>query len=374
MVKNLKTMGIILIIILILLGGGVFMYLQQPQFGQVATGDRLMRMQQSPNYKDGKFVNRFPTRMLPEGYSMAGEIYRTFIKHTPRKFPTDSIPSVKTDLKSIPLHQNLLIWFGHSSYYMQLDGKRILVDPVLSGAASPLPIGVKAFPGTDIYDVADFPTLDYLLITHDHFDHLDYKTVMALQPKVKQVVCGLGVGASLAYWGYQDDQLVEMDWDEKLEIATNYKLYTVTAKHGSGRSIHPDNTLWLSFVISSPSMQIFVGGDSGYDVHFKEIGKSFGPFDLAILDNGQYGEDDFATIHMSPKYTLMAAQDLQAKRLFPVHSSKFVLSRHAWDEPLLKISALLGEDKSYLVLPKIGEAVDLHDRQRIFDAWWEGVN
>ncbi|MGC4231842.1 MAG: MBL fold metallo-hydrolase, partial [Niabella sp.] len=126
-------MAVIILICIALIAIAGFIFIQQPQFGKEPSGQRLERIKQSPNYKDGKFQNRFPTPMLPEGYTMAGEVYRTFFRNNPRKFPTDTIPSIKTDLLSIPIDSNVLVWFGHSSYFMQIDGKRFLIDPVLSG-------------------------------------------------------------------------------------------------------------------------------------------------------------------------------------------------------------------------------------------------
>lgn len=342
-------------------------------FGKSPSGKCLQRIELSPNYKDGKFQNIHYTPVMPEGYTMLGEIYKTFFKRNPRKYPTDSLPSVKINLLSIPKDSNVLVWFGHSSYYMQMDGKRFLVDPVFSGHASPLPIGVKAFKGTDRYTADDMPEIDYLLITHDHFDHLDYKTIKALKPKVKHVLCGLGVGEYFEYWGYNPNIIIEKDWNETYEIAENFKIHAVTAAHGSGRVFSSNKTLWVSFVMEAPSMKIFLGGDGGYDTHFAEIGRKYGAFDLAILENGQYA-DDGNSIHMSPGYVIKAAKDLKAKRVFPIHSCKFVLYRHPWDEPLIRITALGEKEHIPMVTPLIGEAVNLNDSTQVFKHWWKGLN
>lgn len=372
--KIVKKMAVIILICIALIAIAGIIFIHQPQFGKAPSGQRLERIKQSPNYKDGQFHNRYPTNLLPEGYTMAGEIYRTFFRNNPRKFPTDTIPSTKTDLLSLPIDSNVLVWFGHSSYFMQIDGKRFLIDPVLSGSASPLPFGVKSFKGTDIYTADDIPEIDYLLITHDHFDHLDYKTIMALKPKIKNVVCGLGVGEHFEYWKFDKDRIIEKDWDETINVGENFNIHTATAQHGSGRLKSTYKTLWLSFVIEAPTSKIYVGGDSGYEKHFAEIGKKFGWFDLAILDNGQYGEDGFTSIHMSPKFALQASKDLNAKRLFPVHSAKFVLSRHPWDEPMKRITELSKKTQTPLGMPMIGETVHLNDSTQVFSQWWKGIN
>jgi len=350
-----------------------FTVTQSSSFGKSPKGERLERIKKSPNYKDGKFQNIHYTPVMPEGYTLAGGIWQVFFGDNPRKFPTDTIPSVKIALKEIPLDSNVLVWFGHSSYYMQMDGKRFLVDPVFSGRATPLPFGVKAFNGTDRYTAEDMPEIDYLMITHDHFDHLDYKTVKALTPKVKQVVCGLGVGAHFEHWGYAPDKIKELDWNESFFIADNFKIHAVTSAHGSGRMLSQYKTLWVSFVMEAPSMKIFLGGDGGYDTHFAEIGKKFGDFDLAILENGQY-VDETNGIHMSPSYVIKAAKDLKAKRVFPIHSCKFVLNLHPWDEPLIKITALGEKEHIPMVTPMIGESVNLNDTLRVFKHWWNGIN
>jgi L-ascorbate metabolism protein UlaG (beta-lactamase superfamily) len=372
--RIIKRMLVFSLSILVLVVITALLFLQQPQYGKAPSGNRLERIKQSVNYKDGKFRNLEEITMFPEGYTMAGEVYRTFLRKNPRKFPTDNIPSNKADLKNLPADSNTLVWFGHSSYFLQIEGKRILVDPVLMGSASPLPFGVKSFKGTDRYIADDFPVIDYVLISHDHFDHLDYKTIIALKPKIKKIICGLGVGESLENWGFKPQQIIENDWNETSVVEGDFKIYTASAQHGSGRMKSTDQTLWLSYIIEVPSQRIYVGGDSGYGSHFEAIGKKYGSFDLAILDNGQYSHDWYSSIHMSPKFALQAAKDLNAKKLFPVHSSKFVLARHPWDEPLVKITELSNDFDMPLVTPMIGETVRLNDTSQVFTKWWKGVN
>jgi L-ascorbate metabolism protein UlaG (beta-lactamase superfamily) len=255
---------------------------------------------------------------------------------------------------------------------MQIDGKRILVDPVFSGNASPLPRTMKSFDGTDIYNVADLPEIDYLFISHDHYDHLDYTTIVALKDKVGKVICGLGVGAHFEHWGYNAVKIYEGDWLEEVPLDTGFTVYIETARHFSGRSYSKNNTLWASFLLQTPSTKVYIGGDSGYDTHYAEIGRKHGPIDIAILDNGQYNEA-WKHIHNLPSDVLKAAQGLRARRIFPVHSSKFALANHDWDEPLRKI---VERNKSFhipLITPMIGEIVLLNDTTQRFEHWWEGL-
>lgn len=369
--KIIKKIIVILVTIVLVLSGTTFFYMRQSKFGKAPGGERLEQMKNAPNYRDGKFHNVHFTPTLTEGYSMWGVMYDQVFKKFPRRKPVDSIPSVKTDLVQLPA--NALVWFGHSSYLIQIDGKRFLIDPVFSGNASPIPGTNRSFKGTDIYSAADMPPIDYLLITHDHYDHLDYETILALKNKVKTVVCGLGVGAHFEHWGFAANRIIEKNWNESIEIDSSFTIHTAPARHFSGRGLIRNNTLWLSYLLETPNLKIYMGGDSGYDTHFAEIGNKFGPIDLAILDNGQYNIA-WKSIHALPEEVAKATLELKAKRLFPVHSSKFMLAQHPWDEPLIKISQLAKNQNIPLVTPMIGQVVRLDDSQQTFTEWWKGVN
>ena len=347
-------------------------YLRHPLFGEAASGERLERMKRSKNYRDGAFVNRSPTPTLTEGYSMPGVMFDFIFNGNPRQKPSKPIPHVDTDLKSLPADSNLLVWFGHSSYYIQLNGLKILVDPVFSDNASPVPGTTRAFEGSNTYGVNDFPEIDFLLISHDHYDHLDYKTIKALKGRVKKVVCGLGVGAHFERWGYAPETISEHDWDETLSLNNNFKIHTLSARHFSGRTFKRNSTLWMSYLLETPGQKIFIGGDSGYDSHFAEIGKRFGSIDLAILENGQYNLAWHA-IHCLPQEVVQAGKDLCAKRIMPVHSGKFSLALHSWDEPLKEVSRFSSKLNIPLVTPMIGEIVRIDDEQQVFKAWWENM-
>jgi L-ascorbate metabolism protein UlaG (beta-lactamase superfamily) len=347
-------------------------YLRQPMFGKLPAGERLARMEQAANYADGKFHNLSHTPDLPEGVTIWEVAKKFLFEKKPDQKPAGPIPSVKTDLKNQDSDKDILVWFGHSSYFILTDGKKILVDPVFSGSASPLPFGTKAFAGTDIYKAEDMPEIDILFITHDHYDHLDYETIKALQPKVKTVICGLGVGAHFEYWGYDGEKIIDKDWGEKAELPDGLTVHFTPARHFSGRSFSRNKSLWASYVLKTPTKQIYIGGDSGYDSHFKTIGDTFGTFDLAILENGQYDEH-WPYIHLLPGEILQAARDLNAKAVLPVHSSKFVLGNHPWYEPLELITRNGEKENMRIVTPMIGEPVDLNDTTQAFSPWWRAV-
>lgn len=368
--KIFKRTMLIIISVLVALSAFALFYIQLPKFGKAPSGERLERISKSPHYKDGSFVNLSPTSMLAEGFSYAKIMYNFFFKKHPDLIPKEKLPSVFTNLHKLAADTDVLVWFGHSSYFMQVDGLTFLVDPVFSENASPVPGSNKAFAGSNVYTADDMPKIDYLLISHDHYDHLDYETVTALRDKVRYVVCGLGVGSHLEHWGYPTNRIIEKDWNETVDLDNGLKIYTLPARHFSGRKFKRNNTLWLSFLLETPIRKIFIGGDSGYDNHFAEIGKRFGTIDLAILENGQYNVA-WQAIHCLPEETLKAAAELNAKRLMPVHSSKFALGMHAWYEPLSEISRLNSQSNLPLVTPMIGEQVNLNDTTQSFSEWWK---
>jgi L-ascorbate metabolism protein UlaG (beta-lactamase superfamily) len=346
--------------------------LSLPQFGKSPSGERLERIKKSPNYRDGAFQNQSYTPVFADDGNFI-KVFSGFLKGRVKRLnPAGEIPSTKTDLLNLDKNADALVWFGHSSYFMQVDGKKFLVDPVFSGAASPFSFAIKAFKGTDRYTADDMPEIDYLIITHDHWDHLDYETVVKLIPKVKRVICGLGTGSYLEYWGYDKNIITEMDWDEQISTDDNIKITSVPSRHFSGRTLKRNQTLWTSFVLQTPAITIFMGCDGGYDKHFAEIGKKFGPIDFAILENGQ-NDSRWKYIHMMPDEFSKTFSDLKAKRYLSIHSSKFALANHAWDEPMIRISESARESNVTLITPMIGEFVDLKDGSQKFMEWWKGV-
>lgn len=325
----------------------------------------------SSNFKNGSFQNKTKTPDLTEGASYFMVLKEFLFKKQLRAKPGSIVPSVKTNLHALPPAENVLVWFGHSSYFIQVDGIRILVDPVLGNNASPVSFTTKSFKGSNAYTPEDMPAIDYLFITHDHWDHLDYSTLLQIQPRVKKLVCGLGVGQHLERWGFHPDQIIEKDWYDHELLEPGFRMDALPARHFSGRGLKRNNTLWMSYALSTPSMKIYIGGDSGYDSHFKAIGDAYGPFDLAILECGQY-DRNWKYIHMMPAEVVTAAQDLRAKKLMPVHWGKFGLANHDWDDPILQVVECALENNMPLCTPMIGEPLKLDSEQQ-FNAWWKLV-
>ena len=349
----------------------VIVFLRQPQFGKYASGERLQRIERSAHYKNGQFQNLSHTPALTEGVSYFAVLTEFFFRKSKRGKPAMTLPSKAIDLSTLNQHKDVLVWFGHSSYFMQIDGKRFLVDPVLSGSASPVKFTTRSFTGSDVYTTDALPEIDYLFITHDHWDHLDYDTITQLKPKIGKIITGLGVGEHLERWGFRKEDIIEKDWNEKILLPDGFVVHTAPARHFSGRGFKRNRSLWMSFILETPTMKLYLGGDSGYDTHFNEIGEKFGPFDLAILENGQYGKN-WKYIHMTPEEVIQAAKDLKATVLLPVHWSKFSLSVHAWDEPIIRVMSEARRQNQPLLHPMIGELVDL---KQIAPStrWWEEV-
>jgi len=351
-----KTLWIV-VVILVFLVGLVATCFSQKKYGRLPKGDRLKRIEQSPNYSDGQFHNLHPTPVnTAEKQSFLKMMNKFLFDKTPNLRPDSALMVVKTDLKHLDKNQNLIVWFGHSSYYLQLDGVSYLVDPVFY-AASPVSFVIKPFNGTNIYKPEDMPDIDYLIITHDHWDHLDYKTVRELKNRIGHVICPLGVGEDFEYWGFDVNKIIEMDWHEKASLSKEVQLHCLPARHFSGRLLTPNKTLWASYMIVSQSKTIFIGGDGGYDTHFAEIGKQFPVIDFAILENGQYNQD-WCYIHTMPEYLSREAKELHANTVLTVHHFKYALARHSWDEPEKNIQQMRN-DSINVIDPQIGAVVDL---------------
>ena len=333
MSRRMKTLLIILAVLLIITIVAVVI-LNHPAFGRRMSKERKARIEASPNWRDGMFQNEEPTSQFTSDKSLFGMLWE-FIMHRPKdRVPEEHIPAVKTDLHNLPTDQDWLVWFGHSSYLFCLNGKRYLVDPLLK-MEFPASVMMKPFKGTDIYTPSDMPEIDVLIITHEHWDHLDYATLRDIKEKVKQVVCPLGVGEYLEYWGFDKSIITEMDWYETLNsqlLTFNSKITCLPSRHFSNRLFGRNQTLWASFLVEDGGRKVYIGGDGGYDSRFRRIQEKFGSVDLALLENGQYNSD-WKYIHATPEGLEQAILDLQAKQVFTVHHDKFALAKHPWYEP-----------------------------------------
>lgn len=357
--------------IVLLISVAVIVFLKQPAFGKAPSGRRLERIQNSPNYRDGKFRNLSSTEKITSEKSKISAAFDFLFRKVAGLRPSKNLPTAQTDLRQLATNQDIMVWLGHSSLFVQTDGKRLLVDPALV-TASPVSFVNKPFKGTDCYSPDDLPDIDYLIITHDHYDHLDHKTVIQLKDRIKKVICPLGVGEHFAYWGFDESSITELDWHEDITFDSTFTIHCLPARHFSGRGLSPDNTLWASFMLQTPSRTIYFSADGGYDTHFADIATRFPNIDLAVLENGQY-DDDWKYIHLMPDHLTAAISDLNPKRVFTVHNSKYALGKHSWYAPLDAVSAASERDSFKLMTPMIGEPLFLNDTTQVFKKWWSAV-
>jgi len=336
-------------------------------FGKNPDKKTRARYVQFANYKNSRWQNPNEVVFHPGKIPMF-KVFKEMLLNKAVTKPRRRMPSIKTDLKNLPTGEPVVVWFGHSSYLINYQGKNILVDLVFSGHASPFWFAIQAFKGTDVYTTDDMPEIDVLVITHDHYDHLDMATVKKLKPKVKQVVTAMGVGSHLVSWGYNEKNIFELNWYETVELADNIKFTATPAQHMSSRGLGFCKTLWASFVLHIADKKFFIGGDSGYGAHFKTIGEKYGPFDIAFLENGQFNKY-WRVIHEFPDEAVQVALDLGAKILFPVHWAKFRLAYHQWNGPIKELLQVADKFSLAVTMPKIGAVYQLGTKE-MRDEWW----
>jgi L-ascorbate metabolism protein UlaG (beta-lactamase superfamily) len=334
-------------------------FLQQlfPSFGSRPDSGQLQRYQLSPNWKMGRFMNLEPTRMNPEGTGFRHFALEMMRRHPGRRF-TGIMPNLAISSDAFAeIESDAFIWLGHSSLMLRFGAINILVDPVFSRRASPFSFaGPRAFSYRFEYRLEDLPAPDLVIITHDHYDHLDMIQIRKLRHSGATFISPLGVAPHLLHWGVSKDKIQEFDWWEQAEHL-GISIQALPTRHFAGRGLRGRNTsLWASFALRYQGKQILLGSDSGYGSHFSEIGAQLGSFDLAFLECGQYNHL-WPCIHMTPEETVKAALDLRAKQLMPIHRERFALGLHPWDEPAARVRKASTEAGMPLLDPKIGELV-----------------
>ncbi|HEX6705591.1 MAG TPA: MBL fold metallo-hydrolase [Albitalea sp.] len=366
--------GIVLAALVALLAATAWVVLSQPQFGARMSGARLERAKAHPQYRDGRFVNLQPE--APTGIAALGDyIVRQFSGNEVRE-PPSPLPVLAVDkaaLAAAPSRSGLrTFWIGHSSTYIELDGLRVLLDPVFAERVSPLPVGPRRFHSPPIA-LSDLPPIDAVLISHDHYDHLDMDTVRHLAARGSRFFVPLGVGAHLEHWGVPPAQIEELTWWEKRTLG-GVEFACTPSRHYSGRGLRDRSaTLWSSWSVIGPQHRFFYSGDTGYSPLFQEIGSRLGPFDIAFIKIGAYGPGPaWVDIHMTPEDAVRVSRDVRAKRMFPVHWSTFNLAYHDWDEPIRRAVAEARRTGAELVTPRLGEWVDVNSAFAS-TPWWEAV-
>ena len=342
-----------LIACFLLAGYGIF---QLPAFGGRFDGQRLERMRRSPEFIDGRFQNT-PPQQSDGAFWETIRLYRQGqIREPQSQIPVIALPPEA--LRAPPSPGLRAIWFGHSSVLVEIEGVRLMTDPVLSDVASPMPIGPKRMHPPPI-PLADLSGIDAVLISHDHYDHLDMKTIQHLASQGTQFYVGLGIGAHLERWQVAPAQIHEMDWWESLQLK-NVQINCTPARHYSGRKRQDNSTLWTSWLVKGAQRAFYFSGDTGYADHFRAIHARYGDTDLNLIKIGAYGTPPgWLDIHMDPESSVRANQDLGGGVLLPVHWATFNLSYHAWDEPILRAVHAATEQHVQLVTPRVGEVVEI---------------
>jgi L-ascorbate metabolism protein UlaG (beta-lactamase superfamily) len=339
-----------------------------PQLGAKADGERAERVHKSPQYKNGIFQNISPVTVqisFRRSLKLIGEM----IRGGKNRRPKQTLPSKQ------PLFDKesgaYLTWFGHSTFLYEVDGKKILFDPMLGKHAAPLPFLVKRYPYTLPSSAKNLPFLDAVIISHDHYDHLDYGTIKILKEKVGRFIMPLGVGAHLERWGVAKEKITELDWWDTTTLG-ELKIAATPSQHFSGRTFNDrSQTLWASWIVQSSNAKVFFGGDSGYFAGFKKIGEVYGPFDLTLLDSAQYNSR-WPVVHMVPEQSVQAHKDLKGKVFMPIHWSAFTLSLHDWNEPPERALIAAEKEGVDIITPIIGERFDvLKDRPKKY--WWRDL-
>lgn len=284
--------------------------------------------------------------------------------------PKSHSPQVSPDLLNFTEESDnpKFIWFGHSTILMNIEGKTILTDPVFSENAAPVNFMVKRFQNP-VLQLNELPPIDVVVISHNHYDHLDKKTIKFFKDKNTKFIVPLGVGVILKKWGIDKSKITELNWYESIKD-DNLNFTATPAIHYSGRGLFDKNkTLWSSWVIESDNKKIFFSGDSGYGKHFKEIGERFGGFDFAFIENGQY-DKRWPDIHMFPEETVQAALDLKAKIFTPIHWGMFDLSLHKWNEPIKESYKVAKEKNMAIITPEFGETF-WTNKEKTKNLWWD---
>ncbi|MEN8249443.1 MAG: MBL fold metallo-hydrolase [Bacteroidota bacterium] len=361
-------LSIAVVIILLVITLTLFLNLS-PQFGKGTTKQQRELFALLDNFQNGQFKNQHLSPMNVNYWKILKEL----TKSAPNRNPIKNIIVQKIDSINIKNHNNgntQLTWFGHSAFLLEMNGKKILIDPMLGEVPAPIPIlGPKRYSKELPIEIDKLPFIDAIVLSHDHYDHLDYESIQKLKGKVGQYFVPLGLGNHLIEWGIAKEKITELNWWERVDF-DDISLVCTPARHFSGRGLFDRaTTLWCSWVIEGKNDNVFFSGDSGYDTHFKEIGDKYGPFDIALMECGQYNED-WKLLHMMPEEAVQASLDLKSKLVLPIHWGGFTLAFHDWNDPIERILSKAAEVNMSVTTPKIGEQVIVRDSIFPTEKWW----
>jgi L-ascorbate metabolism protein UlaG (beta-lactamase superfamily) len=375
--KKLKLRKIVLhsFLFLLLFCAGIIVFMNvDPAFGGNPTPEQKEAYQQLSNYVDGHFVNELPTSVFVD-LSDAPSANDSSASEITNRDPSSPIPVSTIDWGQVNSKNDSLTWLGHSAYLLSIDDNKLLLDPMLSPVASPVSfVGIERYEYSEdimLNIIDEMPPIDAVLITHDHYDHMDYQSIIKLNSKVSHFFVPLGCSAHLIRWGIPEEKITELNWWEE----TEYQGLTVAltpSRHNSGRDpFSIDTTLWGGWVILGSKNRVYTSGDGGYGPHFKEIGKQYGPFSLTLIEGAQY-DRRWADIHMVPEQSVQANLDVNGETMMLMHWGTFTLANHAWNEPIERALEEANEREVNIIAPMIGETVLLDsDLQTSPNSWWD---
>jgi L-ascorbate metabolism protein UlaG (beta-lactamase superfamily) len=359
-----------LFIILGVLAIGIILFINiHPTFGGSPSKQDLERYLNFKHYKNGKFVNQSPTDMKMD-VSTILSLMKDSLTGKKNRSPQNPIP-ISIDWNKIDNVEDSLTWFGHSTMLLTLDKKKILIDPMFGPSPSPVSfVGTKRYSENLLYVIEKLPQIDVVLITHDHYDHLDYPSIIRLKDKVGHFFVPLGVAAHLMKWGVKEERITECNWWEEKQW-DGLTIASVPSQHFSGRGLFNRNsTLWNGWVILGENLRIYTSGDGGYGPHFKQIGEKYGPFDLTLMEGGQY-DKRWSQIHMQPEESVQAHLDVKGKNMMLIHWGAFTLAYHSWTDPVERAIGAAKHKKVNLIAPNIGETVILNGIFPELNSWWK---
>lgn len=368
-----RFIGLMILSLAVLFTLIAFIFIKtSPEFGGVPSEEQKIQYANSPNSTDGLFVNQIPTPMDMDFGSLVSILW-DFLNPDPNREPDKSIQVQKIDsLTIVNKNQELtrITWFGHSAFLLEIYGMNLLLDPMLGDVPAPHPLlGSSRYNEESPISIEELPQIDAVLFSHDHYDHLDYGSILKLKEKVNTFYVPLGVGVHLEEWGIEKRRIRELDWWDEIQH-DSLKLVFAPSRHFSGRGLSDrSKTLWGSWIIQSSNQNIYFSGDSGYGPHFKEIGEKYGPFDFAMMECGQYNER-WRNIHLMPEETVTASLDLRAKLMMPIHWGAFTLALHNWTDPVERATKEAVKYDLPVTTPQIGEPIVLSDSTFPTSSWW----
>ncbi|MEQ9503867.1 MAG: MBL fold metallo-hydrolase [Deltaproteobacteria bacterium] len=366
--KWLRRLGV-LALLFVLLGFGGYL-LARPAMGHDPSGADLERISKSPQYKGERFDNELP-RVDGPYWDMTTEWFSGGSDYRLPGAPLKVERRTKADFATPPASGMRVTWLGHSTLILEIDGRRILIDPVWGPRASPLTfIGPERW-----YDpplpIEELPTIDAILISHDHYDHLDYPTVQRLADLDTKWLVPLGIGSHLEGWGVKRERIVELDWWGAQKIG-DLEITCAPARHFSGRGFTPNATLWSGWAVAGPKHRVFYSGDTAMHPEFIEIGERLGPFDLAMMEVGAY-DAMWSDVHLGPEQAVRATRLVRADTLLPVHWGLFDLALHGWTEPIERVRVAGDREGVRVVSPQPGGQVEPTRTSTPTAKWWPDV-